>query len=1241
MKKLILLALLLCTVMQAGAAEWTDSNGIKWSFTVNGTEATDIVMVPTSPLEKHYLYGGPDNPDQLPFQPTPWQFYDMRFDLLEGNHFPTIPDDVYFGLKKIFVEVSDVSEGCTMRVMNSWWSENYYDNVLVVNGLNEVQITKQMAIACAESFGNKDLTLMLLSGSCTVNAVYYEMPSVVPQTVAIPAKVYSGSTELTVTSIGSAAFAGCNGMTSVTIPSSVSSIGFSAFFGCTGLTSVNFPSGLTTIGDYAFSGCTGLTGVNFPSGVTTIGDYAFSGCTGLTSVTIPSGLTTIGDYMFSGCTGVTSVTIPSSLTTTGEGTFARCHALKNITIPSSVTSIGSDAFFDSGLTSVTIPSSVTSIGGGAFASCDITSVTIPSSVTSISSSAFQGCNSLTSINVESGNTVYDSRDNCNAIIETETNTLISGCINTVIPNTVTAIGSYAFTGLEGLTKVTIPSSVKSIGTYAFQACTGLTSVTIPEGVEIINPGAFLGSGLQSVELPSTLTFIGDYAFAYCNALTEIFNHMTTPLSNVSSTVFSDFNATLYVPASSLEAYQSADVWKDFSHIESSVIEETIDGLKYSFDLLTREATLIRGNYLALTTVDIPKTVVYNGNNYTVTAIGDRAFYNCTGLTSVTIPSTVTNIDSQAFEHCTGLTGVTFPEGVKRIGNNAFYACTGLTSVIIPSTVTSISTSAFYNCSSLTSVTINSRIVESNVSTSSGLKIIFGTQVNSYIIGEGVTRIGNNTFYGCTSLTSVSIPSTVTRIQSGAFYNCTNLTNVYCAAVTPPSCIATENPIFSSSIYPTATLYVPGGSIQDYKTASIWKNFKNIELNTTVITVNGIRYRLNFGTGEAMVIDGNYSALTSAEILGAVSYSGKTYQVTAIASQAFKDCTSLNLVTIPSSMKSIGSAAFQGCTGLSYICLPEGVTSIGEYAFDGCIFMGWVALPSTLTTIGSGAFRDCASWMQVFIHNEIPPTIDSSVFTNGISILDVKDDCVSAYQNAAGWQNAGQIKEMTCIYGIKYELHDDMTATAVGWYGNDQWLDCSKPIIYMDGYLPSREYMVTDFEPWALVSSFLKSAVLPENLTSIPEGVFAYCYSLSEVFIPGSVTSIGMLAFYYSSLTSIVSYMENPPSISEDVFSCYDTATLYVPAGSVETYQNAPVWKKFNILPILDGDVDGDGVVDVADFTVLANYLLGKSPANFHSWAADVAGSATGGPDGEIDIADLTGIANIILHGNSGAGAPKK
>ena len=207
------------------------------------------------------------------------------------------------------------------------------------------------------------------------------------------------------------------------------------------------------------------------NGVTSIGSWAFDACKGLTSVTIPNSVTSIGSHAFSSCKSLTSVTIPNSVTSIGNNAFQNCSGLTSVTIPNSVTSIGESAFENcSGLISVIIPNSVTNIGGYAFSGCSgLTSVTIPNSVTSIGEEAFYGCSSLTSITVEKGNTYYDSRDNCNAIIATKSNTLIRGCKNTDIPNSVTSIGESAFENCSGLISVTIPNSVTSIGDGAFSS----------------------------------------------------------------------------------------------------------------------------------------------------------------------------------------------------------------------------------------------------------------------------------------------------------------------------------------------------------------------------------------------------------------------------------------------------------------------------------------------------------------------------------------------------------------------------------------------------------------------------------------------------------------------------------------------------------------------------------------------------------------------------------------------------
>ena len=321
-----------------------------------------------------------------------------------------------------------------------------------------------------------------------------------------------------------------------------------------------------------------------------------------------------------------AVTIPSTITYSGT-TY-------------SVTSIGFRAFYGcNDLTSVVISSSVTSIGQSAFLGCSgLTSVVIPSSVTSIGAEAFRGCSGLTSIVVESGNSVYDSRNNCNAIIHTTTNTLIAGCNNTMIPSSVTRIENYAFSGCNGLTSIEIPSGVTSIGVSAFSGCSGLTSIEIPSGVTSIGVSTFSGcSGLTSIVIPSGVTSIGNEAFRGCSGLISI----AIP-SSVTSIGDDAFSGTAW--------YNNQP-----------------DGVVYAGKI----AYVYKGTMPANTSVTIKEgtLIIRNG-----------IFSNCSSLNSVVVPSSVTSIEEAAFFGCSSLTSVIIGNSVTSIGFSAFYNCPRLTTI---------------------------------------------------------------------------------------------------------------------------------------------------------------------------------------------------------------------------------------------------------------------------------------------------------------------------------------------------------------------------------------------------------------------------------------------------------------------------------------------------------------------------------------------------------------------------------
>ena len=511
------------------------------------------------------------------------------------------------------------------------------------------------------------------------------------------------------THIGEKAFSGSN-VESIVVPASYTIIEPEAF-ATMGLKKVTLLGAVTEIGFSAFWGNNDLKECVFQESLQSIGDYAFADC-GLESLVIPNSVTFIGESAFDGCT-LASITIGKSLESIGRHAFASC---KNITTVNWNARSCADTEYDfpifgwPTITTFNFGNEVEHVP--AYICMDqssLKSITIPPSVNSIGTGAFVGCSGLESMVVANGNSKYDSRDNCNAIIETGTNKLIAGCKNTIIPNSVVTIGKEAFYRCSSLTSLFMPNSVKTIGVRAFKECTGLTGIEIGNSVTSIDYSAFSDcTGLTNIVIGNSVTSIGSGAFSGCWGLTSI--SIPNSVVNVGDNAFATCTG-----------------------LTSAIIGNSVTSIGHSVFL----------HCISLDAITI-------GNS--VTSIADDAFKGCTGLRTVNWNAKSCldyNVNNIPFKDLTGITTFNFGNQVKHIPAHLCHNLSGLTSVSISNTVTSIGELVFANCTSLSSVNMGN-----SVTTIGGMTFATCSSLASITIPASVTSIGLGVFWDCTGLNNI-------------------------------------------------------------------------------------------------------------------------------------------------------------------------------------------------------------------------------------------------------------------------------------------------------------------------------------------------------------------------------------------------------------------------------------------------------------------------------------------------------
>lgn len=668
-----------------------------------------------------------------------------------------------------------------------------------------------------------------------------------------------------VTSISGYAFNGCNSLMALDLGSC--GIDDNAFYGCSKLQSIGESAKCTSVGNYAFYDCSNLKNIDL-SMCTSIGSDAFGNCSKLQSVGNPK-LTSISGEAFSGCSSLENIDL-SICTSVALGAFSGCSKLQNVNT-SICTYIGDNAFAScSSLTEVDLSvckslgnyafggctklenviglEKFKSIPKGAFSGTGIKSVDLPQ-CTTIGLSAFSGCSSLQSVNLPVCISIDDGGYYQNGAFQNCTN-----LTDLKLPQ-CTTIGDYAFNGCSSLQSVDLPVCT-TIGSYAFDGCSSLQSVELPK-VEGVGNNAFWGSGITKISLPETLKNMGYQCF---NKVAEYTFNGTLPVALYEYESYHAFDGVPFVirvPESAVDAYKTADVWKNYADKIFSIsdkldydvtttamdnqsgLEQAIGatnmkkvvslkatGTINGYDIFMIRTKMTNLHYLDLTDADIVANsfAYYEGRSTTDNVVGSYSFYKLNNLVTLKLPKKAVSIGYYAVANCSSLESVDFPKNLKYIEYGSFSNCYKLDNVILPDGLESIGPESIYYdaCSFENCYYLKTIQFPPSLKNIGGCAFQYCYSLEKISL-PGLDRIGNRAFYKCSSLKEVRIPSTLQNVGDNAFKSCNNLADIYTYTVEP---ISIGQNTFDEKAYKSARLWMPTQSYANYYYQTQWGQFDN-------------------------------------------------------------------------------------------------------------------------------------------------------------------------------------------------------------------------------------------------------------------------------------------------------------------------------------------------------------------------------------------------------------------------------